>query len=317
MPEIGQSSINQVDIIAVQDHVREYGRDIFEDVLLGFDSAQFFHVEDGIKGTKVLTDFSVVGNMLSNWRKDYEDNPDAFKFTPSEISTYMGDWQFSIIPAEYESSYLGMFRRKGQKVEDIPFLTYCMNGAVMKAKTELNEAIFWGKRDPSVTGDFKKIFDGIGTIIGKMKTAGTLTETALGTPDASNILAHEKALYLSLHPAVRKQPLYLHMGTELGMIHDEAYFEKFKNATAGGGNPYSWMRNITIARHDALTGDEMALTPQNNFVMAVDDESDMSNINVREKGKGFWYWADYRIGAQIRHKNPKYLAVNDKWAAVA
>lgn len=313
------TSLTFVDAAVVQDHVRDFGQSVTEEALLGFKSAKYLSFEYGIKGSKVLTRFEVVGNMGSNRRRGYASNPDAFKFKPRTIYNYEADFQWDILPSDFEGSYLGKFRKKGQSPDDIPFLTYCMNGSIKKKKTESNQAIWTGVRDEAVKGDSMKIYDGYLTILGKELTANNplISPVATGLITEADVLDQVEAMWMSLDDAVKEMPLYLHCSLTTALLYYKAWGAKYgTNANEDAGNAIKEVMNVKAVPHAGIKGHELMLALTDNLVFATDSEVDDEKLNVRPHGKGWWYWADYREGVEFRTIDKRYMAINDQIAAV-
>lgn len=308
-----------------QAYVREYSDRLFTKLFYGFKTAQLATPYEGVKGEMILSELQVQDNIIKRWAKAF--NPvAAAEFVPTTLKTTLNKVDLSIVPQEYEASYLGMMRQKGQNPRDWPFEAYIMEQIMNKMNQEMEYAFWQGDEavSPAATDNLRETFDGILTIIADAITATTVTPVATGAITSSNALASFFSMWQQVGEAYKEGGI--------DFFCSYAVFDNFRNdyKTTYGANPietevinnagYSVMGlryeygggNSYIIPTPGLSGSGRVIaTPRENLVYGIDDPSDLT-FNFDTANRELQFWADFRMGVQLLQARDGILVVNDQ-----
>ena len=308
--------------IAQQAYVREYADQLFGRLFYGFQTAQLATIHEGIKGEKLITEWSVGSNLARRWAKSF-DPTTVGEFKPVTLKTVLNKVDFSIVPTEYESSYLGQFRKKGQDMRDWPFQAYIMDETMKVLNQEFEVACWQGAEEASPSaGDYlRQTFDGYLTLIAKAITAGDITPVATGAITSSNAVAKFRDLWAAVDPVYKTAGVDIFVPYALYDAYRINYKDTYKidpayvEITSAGyrGIAYELGNgNATIIPvHGMGSSGRVVITPRSNLVLGIDSPSDVM-FNVKEEIRELRLWMDFRMGAQILMKRNGILVVNDQ-----
>lgn len=308
---------------AFQDYVRTYAEELFTELFYGFKTADLVTTHEGIKGEKVFTQLEVADNLVRRWGKTFSPLANAVAMKPRVLKTVLNKVDLSVVPQEYESSYLGMLRKKGQDPTDWPLAAYVMEKVMAKIKTEFEVAVWQGAEEavPS-NGDFlRQTFDGYLTIIAKALTAGDITAVATGASTTANIIANLRLMWAEVRSEYKEAGTDIFMSYELYDTYRKAYKDAYKidpayiQITEAGyqGILYELGNgNTRIIPINGMAGsDRIVITPRENLAMGIDSPDD-TMFNTEQDKRQLDLWMDFRMGAQIMIQKDGILVVNDQ-----
>lgn len=305
-----------------QDYVRTYADDLFCELFYGFKTSDLAQTHEGIKGEKVITQLEVADNLARRWAKTF-DPTDAATFKPRVLKTVLNKVDFSIVPQQYESSYLGAWRKKGQNPADWPYQAYVMQKVLAKLMQEFEVATWQGVEEASPSaGDYlRQTFDGYLQIIVEALAAGDITAVTTGALDASNIIAKLRLMWAAVSSQYKEGGMDILMSYDLYDTYRIAYKDANKidpayiQITDAGyrGVLYELGNgNTKIIPVNGMSGSgRVVITPRENLAIGIDDASDVM-FNVQQDIRELKFWMDFRMGVQILLQKDGILVVNDQ-----
>lgn len=320
-------SINYGHAEAFQDYVRTYAEEFFTRMFYGFRTAQLAQPFEGIKGEHVVTELEIGENLARRWAKEFQAVADAVKPKPTKITTVLNKVDFSIVPQQYEKSYLGQLRKKGQNPDDWPFQAYVLDKVMAKLKTEFEVAI-WKGEEAAVPADgdyLRETFNGYLKLIVDAILANDITPVVTGAVTEANSVEALRLMWAQVGEAEKEGGVDIMLSYEQYDNYRKRYKDIFKanpeettiinNAgytisglryELGAGNTYL----IPVA---GLAGSgRIVITPRENLAYGMDDPADTEMFNVERITRELRFWMDFRMGAQILMKKDGMLVVNDQ-----
>ena len=316
-------SMNNQYAIAFQNYVRDFAPDLYGRMFYDFKTAQIATPHEGVKGELIITEIGIGDNLARRWGKTFNPLADVVTPKPKKLKTALNKVDFSICPTDFESSYLGAFRQKGQSVIDFPFEAYIMDKVMGKLNQEFEVAMWQANEQESPSdGDYlRETFDGYLTIIAAAIAAGDITAVATGAVTSANALTKFKDMWDTV------DPVYKEMGTDILVSFSvyDAYRKHYKDTykfdvpfvevTNAGyrGIQYEYGNgNATIIPVYGMgSSGRIVMTPRENLHYGIDDPSDVQ-FNVEAEKRELHFWMDFRMGTQILLQDTGILAVNDQ-----
>lgn len=307
---------------AFQDYVREFAEELFIEMFYGFKTADLATMHEGIKGEKIFTQLEVADNLARRWAKSF-DPVEAAAFKPRKLKTVLNKVDFSIVPTEYESSYLGMFRKKGQSVEDWPFQAFIMEKVMAKLKQEFEVAAWQGVEEstPSAGDYLRQTFDGYLQVIADALTAGDIDAVTTGAISTSNVIDKLRLMWAEVDTVYKENGIDIFVPYAIYDMYRIAYKDAYKVDPAflqvtnagyngiqyelGGGNA------VMIPVNGMGSSGRVVMTPRANLAIGIDSPSDVM-FNVEKEVRELKFWMDFRMGAQIMLQKNGILVVNDQ-----
>lgn len=309
---------------AFQDYVRTYAENLYSQLFYGFKSAQLVTAHEGIKGEKILTELEIGDNLAKRWAKSFDPVTDAIDFIPRKLKTVLNKVDLSIVAQEFETSYLGMMRQKGQKVDDIPFQAYIFDRIMAKLNQELEYA-FWQAAEaatPAATDFLRQTFDGILTIITKAITATTITPVVTGAINSTNAVEKFRLLWEEVDEANKEAgvdfacsyALYDAYRIRYKTLYGQHPNEPLITGTNFTGMPFELGGgNSRIIPFPGMSGSgRVVLTQLSNLHYGMDAFNDIEMFNVEQEVREMRFWMDFRMGTQIGMIRDGSLVVNDQ-----
>jgi hypothetical protein len=289
-------------------------------MLVGFRSASLFTAHEGIKREKILTEVTVAA-LSQRYGRVFSPLDDRFNFIPRTLRVVDAKVDEIIVPKDFESSYLGMFRKKGQDSYDLPFERYLIERYLSKIQEEQEYAICRAvTKTPAAAGDLlTQLFDGIAELIDKALTATTLTPTNTNALTASNTVAGVENCVKALGDA------FLNAGVDIFLNPVDAinYVQNYRGSFGNfyGTNPSSNetfsldFGGHTVHSIVGVPKNCILVTPRENIHFGYDGPGDDSLINFETEDRKIKMWTDYKIGVQIGILNNRIVSVNEQWAS--
>lgn len=307
---------------AFQDYVRTYADQLFTEQFYGFKTAMFAQIFEGIKGEHVITQLDVADNLARRWAKTF-DPVDAAIFKPRVLKTVLNKVDFSIVPQQYEASYLGAWRKKGQNPADWPFEAYVLSKILAKLQQEFEVAAWQGVEEASPSaGDYlRQTFDGYLQIIVEALAAGDINATTTGAINAGNIITKLRDMWSDVLSVYKENGTDILMSYEMYDLYRIAYKDAYKIDPAYVEISNSGYRGIQFELGNGNTriipingmagSNRIIITPLENFTLGIDSPAD-TQFRVKEDLRELQFAMDFRMGAQILLQKDGVLVVNDQ-----
>jgi hypothetical protein len=319
-------SIKYTSAEAFQAYVRTYAMELFTKMFYGFKTSQIATPYEGIKGEHILTRLQIKDNLAKRWSKAFS-GVEAAEPKPVTLKTVLNKVDLSIVPQEYESSYIGIMRQKGQNPRDWPFEAYILGQIMNKLNEEFEYAIWQGEEAAvaASTDYLRETFDGYLTLIADAITATDLTPVVTGAINSTNAVDQFQAMWAALPEAYKEtgadffcsyavydayrihyKNKYSANPVETPIVNNANYTAMGLQYELGGGNS----KIIPIA---GMSGSgRVVLTPQQNLTYGMDDPADVGSFNVEQEDRQLKFWLDFRMGAQIMINSDDAMVVNDQ-----
>ena len=307
-------SLNHSVVTAFQGYVRTYSEDIYGKLFYGFPSAALVRTFEGIKGQHILTEAEVSTSLARKWAKTFDPIATAATFRPRTLSTVLNKADISIYPQDYEASYMGAMRQKGQNPADWPFSAYLLDQFIQSINSQFEVALWAGAVPgvPTASDALQLTFDGVLEIIKDEITATTITPVATGALTVSNIIQKLRDMWagVDIYMSFANYDLVRTAIKDTYKI-DAAYVDINGSSyqgirfELGGGNT----RIIPVIGMGA--SNRVIMMPAGNIALGIDSPSDVmfnSEAEIRE----LRFWMDFRMGAQLMMVKPGVVVVNDQ-----
>lgn len=306
-----------------QDYVRTYADELFCEMFYGFKTSDLAKTYEGIKGEHVITQLEIGENLARRWAKTFDPVTDAATFKPRVLKTVTNKVDFSVVPQQYEASYLGAWRKKGQDPSDWPFAAYVLSKIMAKLQQEFEVAVWQGVEEttPSAGDYLRQTFDGYLQIIVEALTAGDINAVATGAITGSNIIEKLRLMWASVLSQYKENGTDILMSYAMYDVYRIAYKDAYKIDPAYVDITNSGYRGVTFELGNGNTriipvngmagSNRIVITPRENLTIGIDAGSDFT-FRVKEDIRELQFAMDFRMGAQILMQKDGILVVNDQ-----
>jgi len=308
-------SLNTASAASFRAYVQDYYDTLLTDLFVKFKSAPLFTTHEGVKGKLTLTKLTTA-DLVRRYSSTFAPVSDAFTFAPRHIDVVDAKVDLSIIPKEFESSYLGKFRGKGQDSMDLPFEGYILADAMAKIQAELEMAIWRGAaaESPASTDKLIALFDGIREIIKDEITATTLSTVTTGALTNTNAVASVESVHAALGDAYLDNVVDIFMNPIDRIKFIQDYRERYgKYTVAADGSVALETGNAMIHVVSGVPVNCLLATPKENIHYAYDGAMDASMFNFEQEDRRIKMWLDFKIGVNFGIVNDDIIAVNNQW----
>lgn len=313
---------DHTEVIAYQAYVEKFKEDLFRQVFLKAKSIMLMTGHEGVKGRLVLTELIV--NKLA---RRYGDEFRGFlntKMVPLILEVVTNTVEHSVIPKNYEKSYVGMLRKKGQNSDDYPKQAYILAAIVSKLAGEIENALWQAEAAgvPAADDYMDATFDGILKQVADAITATTLTPVATGTLTPANILESFEDMFAQVLPQYQElgtdifcsYPVYNMWRKAYKLLYKvDAAYAKIEDSDYNG-TTYTEGNNTTTIIPVAGMGSSqrVIMTPRENLHYGYDDENEWSNFDFEKNHRRLDFWTDFNIGVTIGMVRDGIWVVNDQ-----
>jgi hypothetical protein len=308
-------SLNTTSAASFRAYVQDYYDTLLTDLFVSFKSAPLFTSHEGVKGKLTLTKLTTA-DLVRRYSSTFAPVTDAFTFAPRHLDVTDAKVDLKIIPKEFESSYLGMYRQKGQNSMDLPFEGYILADAMKKIQSEMEFAIWRAAAAgaPASTDKLIALFDGIREIIKDEITATTLTPIATGAITNVNAVASVEAVHAGLGDAYLDNvvDIFLNPLDKIKFIQD--YRERYgKYTTQADGSIALETGNAMIHVVSGVPANCILATPKENIHYGYDGAMDASMFNFEQEDRSIKMWLDFKMGVNFGIVNDDIIAINNQW----
>lgn len=304
------------DAAALQAYVWENRDILVSKAFNSFRTSEYLTFHEGIKGKMPITEV-LIGNLVKRHALAFAPVADTVEFSPRVIDVTRAKAELQFAPQDFEGSYLGEARKKGQNWDDIPFEAYIMERVMAKIAEEHENAVWKAVAagSPQTTDTLSQIFDGYLEIIADEITATTITPVPVsgGQWTEANIIPTLEAMYDQLKEAYKDSGVHVYLNYNLFALYNRAYRNQFGiNADKPlDGRLRLDFGNATLIPLPGLAGkNRVIMTPPGNLHIAIDSPADMT-FGFEQSKRYMDFWMDFNIGTQIGLVNDEVLVVND------
>ncbi len=315
-------SANITAVQAYRDYVQDFSDDLIRQGFYTTKTTMYATVEEGIKGRKTLTRLKVATGKAVAWSAGFSAASDAISMEPRHIDVVPVKRDLSFVPQEFEASYIGFMRKRGQNPgSDLPFEAYILQDILARHAEEL-EASFWAAQKATTvvpgTTPMAQTFDGFLEIIADAITAtqipsGSVIATPGGAITTSNIVALVETMWNALGAAYKEQPVDIFMSWANFQKYNQGYraeFGKYVSDNKSAAVTLDFSQNARLIPMPGMgSSNRIVMTPGRNLHVGFDLQADQI-FNMEQNKRVIDYWMDFKVGVQIAQTD-EGLVVND------
>jgi hypothetical protein len=312
------------DITAVQAYlayVQDYGDQLITRAFYTPKTLNYATVHEGVKGKKTLTRLKVATGKAVSWSSGFSAASNAVSFEPRTLEVAPIKRDLSFVPQDFESSYLGKMRPKGQNPgKFLPFegdvLQTILNGHSEEFASALWGAVKAGTVTPGTTV-MASCFNGFLKIIADAITATTLSPvvTPGGAVTNTNAVALLETMWNSLGAPYKETPVQVFMSWANFQKYSQDYRERYGKYTRlneTGEVKLDFSQNATLVPLAELgSSNRIVMTPGTNLNVGFDDLQDDKLFQMEQNKRVIDWWMDWDMGVQIAQLDEGALVVND------
>lgn len=317
-------SANLTDVAAYLDYVQDYRDDLVIRAFYSPKTAGIATVREGLKGIETLTRLKVATGKAVSWSSTFSAASNAVSFHPRSLEVVPIKRDLSFTPQEFEATYLGSQRQKGQNAgQDLPFQGFIMNAILSGHAEELDSAFWQGVKAGTVTPGTTAMaacFDGFLEIIKDEITGGGIPGSAIvatpgGTITSSNIVALLESMWLQLGAGYKEMPVDVYMSWANYQLYQQGYRANYGfnfGNTANGRTTLDFSQNAVLIPMPGMgASDRIVMTPRGNLNIGYDSTNDDKMFQFEQSKRQMDFWMDFKTGVQIAQIDEAGLIVND------
>ena len=302
------SSANLAAAAAYKNSVHELGPDFIYKAFYAFKTMLHATVAEGNKGKRTLTEI-MVGDLVYAWNKNFNPRQNAIDYRPREIEVVAQKFDLAFVPQEYEATYLGAARKKGQNPgSDLPAEAEHMMLIMAKIAAELENAVLRGQIDNAIAVNDRKIIqnmNGFLKVIAMELAAGTISPVAVsgGAWTETNVVPTLEAMVRRLDPQVKDQPLTVYAPYHVVEKYKSAYRDNYGKFTGALKPDDGIMIDMGQAKMVSLPGlgtsNRVLITPQSNVLIDYDSFGDTTTFNIETEKRELHLYGDFKMGVNL------------------
>jgi hypothetical protein len=302
----GTASLDLTSVQALRDYVEDFSDDLIVQGFYGHKTALYSTPHENVKGKKYLNTL-LISDLARRYSKQFSAPNDVIKFKPRAIITEDAKVELEIYPKDFETSYLGKKRKKGQGM-DIPFEGEIMGQVMARLAQEFDIAHLQAveTQSPASTDLMKQVFNGLFKVFDQIQADG---HAPLATPSGGitelNILDICKDLIDNIAPGYNEGDLQIFMNKRYARMFQNAWTKKYVGQKAS----ITWtdkVKTIETEEGDAKVivlpswnSNRIVCTPPGNFHHGFDDQLDWSQFNFLQFIRCIKFWMDFKFGVQV------------------
>lgn len=304
------------DVAGYQAYEQQFRFDLITDMFIKPKTMSMVTVHEGVKGRLTLTRL-LVNDLARRYSHAFAATANQVEFVPRTLEVVDAKVEYSVVPKEYENSYLAELRRRGQDPMDWPVQAMVLSQIIAKLKAEIELALWNGVKNPTPTATDKlnQLFDGYVELVRKAITATDVTPEATGAITSTNAVASVEAVLSNISNAYADMELDIFMSRKGRRNYFIDYRERYGKYTQEMGADGSFKIDAENAYIHSIAGmpdDGIIITPRTNLHAGIDAASDSEFINFQQMHRQLDMWIDFKIGTQIAKNEDGVLAVNDQ-----
>lgn len=314
-------SANITAVAAYLAYVQDYGDDLITRAFFTPKTLNYATVHEGVKGKKTLTRLKVATGKAVAWSSGFTGATDAITMDPRTIEVTGIKRDLSFVPQEFESSYLGKMRPRGQNPgKYIPFEADVLQTILKGHSEEFASALWSGVKDGSVvpgTTAMAACFDGYLEIIADAIVATTIAPvvTPGGAVTNTNAVALLETMWGNLGAPYKEGAVEVFMSWSNFQKYNQDYRErygKYVRLNEQGEVKLDFSQNATLVPLAEMgSSNRIVMTPGENLHVAFDDLTNDQLFNMETNKRLVEWWMDWKMGAQIAQLDHGGIVVND------
>lgn len=313
-------STDFTDVAAYRAYVEKFAPELITRGYYSNRTAQLVTAHDGVKGKKVLT-ILTLGTLGRRWSKAFNPPAGTIGFTPRELVVEAAKFELGFVPQEFESNYLGQFRRQGFNDSDfIPFEGFIMNAVMAKQAAEI-EAGMWRAEKANVAADtdtLMMIHDGYLTKLAKDQALGTPKLTAYTTPGGAvtqnNVVEVLEGMWDRLDPEYQDMPIGIFVNPKIWSWYQRQYrndYSKYTESMQTGRIKLDFCDGEIIRTPGMGTSQRIVMTPLENMHYGFDGLDEAYAFNFEKEHREVHYWSDFKMGVEFGIMEDGVMVIND------
>jgi hypothetical protein len=304
-------SLNLTSAASLQAYVRDYYDVLISKMFMGFPTAQICTPHEGVKGQEVLTELQL-GNLIRRYSPTFSVVNNTHSFVPKILTVHKNKVDLRIIPEQFETSYLGRHRQKGQNDMDLPFEGQLLMKSIEKISAEMEIAMWQAVQTttPSNNDVISQTFNGFAKIISD--NIGDLAPVVSGGLTANNAYTTIEAVFMGLASQYQDAGVDIILNPKTYQLAIQEYREKYKFYVARpNGQPgFDLAANVNYLVLPGVPDNLIVATPRENLHYGYDSNLDHRIFNFEQEDRSIKIWNQFNIGAQIGIIAPEILGVN-------
>lgn len=274
---------------------------------------------EGIKGKTTLTRLKVVNGKAVAWASDFVPASGAVTLGPRHIDVTPLKRDLSFCPQEYEKSYLGKMRPRGQNPgKFLPFEADTLMGIMKGHSEEFATALFSAVQAVTVvpgTTPMNQTFNGFLKLIADAITATELTPvvTPTGAITNTNAVALMETMWNLLGAGYKEGEVHIFCSWTTYQKYNQDYRERYGKYTRlkDGAVTLDFSQNaILVPLAEMGNSNRVIMTPGANMHVAFDDLGDQT-FEMEQNKRNLDFWMDWKMGVQIGQFDEGAIVVND------
>lgn len=317
-------SATLTDVAAYQGYVQDFHDQLIARAFFAPETVQLSTVHEGVKGKKTMTRIKFVKGKAVAWKSDFSASTGVVTLHPRTLEVEAIKRDLSFIPQEFEDTYLGEFRKKGQNPgSDLPFEGFIMNTILDGHAEELEECLWQAEKAGSVTPGITPMiqcFDGLLTIITDEVAGGGIPGSAVipvsgGAHTMTNIVETVENMWMALGAAYKKMAVDVYLSWDNFTLYNQSYRDQYGynfGSTEDARRKLDFsMRANLIPMPGMGTSDRIVMTPRGNLHVGFDAFSDTNMFEFEKNKRVMDFWMDFKVGCQIGQTDEGGLIVTD------
>jgi hypothetical protein len=310
-------SLNLTNVEALRAYVEDFKDDLIGLMYFGFKTSMAVTPLDGIKG-KAYIPTIIINDIVRRYSSTFSAPNDTALLGQREIEVGHGKMEFEIVPTDFETTWMGRFRQKGQDPNDLPFESQIFAKYLAKRIQEQEIAIWTGvKKTVGTTANdpLTDLFDGF---IAKIKgDAALLNPTVSGAITASNGVAIVEQMFESLGSQYQVEgagtTLYVSPADDhlIGRNYRELYGKY--NDTSNDGKKSWGIPGLDIAICPGLPKNKLLMTQKENMFYGYDGADDINTLKFFDQIWSIQVGGSFKMGTQTGFNRAEMMAVNDQF----
>lgn len=307
------NSLDITNVASLQAYVQDHSEDLITRLFFGFESAMYCTPHEGVKGKKSLTSM-VIGNLVKRYSATFQPLTNSHVFKQRNLEVFDCKVDMTIVPKDFEGTYLGMMRQKGQNSMDLPFEGAILQGSIDKIAQEQEIAFHQAVKTGSpADGDLLSVmFDGTKELI--KDNIADLTPVATGALTVSNAFTKIEEVYAAVPKVYKKAGIecFISVNTaELARKQYRADYGKYvgnKDTNIDFGIP-----GVNFGILAGFPDDCILFTPKENIHYGYDAPADSRSFNFEQEDRKIKWWLDFKMGVNFGVIHPDVMVVNDRF----
>lgn len=300
------------DMQAFQSYVLEHYQALITRLFYSFMSAGYCTPHEGMKGKKTLTNL-VIDKLVRRYGKDFTVIANTHKYGQRVLDVYSAKVDMRIYPKDFESTYLGMMRSKGQNGNmSIVFEQELMNATFEKIAEEM-ELAFWRANKAAVdkpSDTLDMLYDGVIEIL-KAEVAN-LQPVTTGVLTESNAFTQIQRVYKSVSNKFKAKGIELFISPTTDYLAGVEYANLYTKYAGKNGEGFFLKSNVSTVLLPGVPDNAIIFMPKENIHYGYDGAFDASFFQMEQEDRSIKFWCDFNMGVQLGIAHHDFITCNEQ-----